>query len=238
MLFPRNRSEQYYRDLYETVQVIPGKEQLLKGTCDLIEAGRKDYEVAVKGTAVPWEFVGLIHCLEADCDFDKQLFNGGRWDKTTVVWPNRTVGPWTSWQNAVKAMLHGGMAAYGGVPGFPYFAGMTDWEPYRLLCRAECWNGTGYASMNKNSPYIWGLTNHGVGVGKYTSDGKYDPTAKTADIGCAALLKELRRRQAVAATPTPAPTVETKYANVSLEWLTQVKKTVDELCEQFKGVKP
>lgn len=232
MLFPRNRSEAYYRDLYETVEVLPEAKGLLETTCDRIQVNKANYVAAVLGTAIPWEFPALLHCLEADNLGACQFFDGKKWSESTIVWPNQKIGPWPSWQAAAHAALHG------EVKGFPNFAGMTDWDPYRILCRAECWNGTGYASMGKNSPYIFGLTNHGVGVGKYTIGGKYDPTAKTADIGCAALLKELRRRQAVAATPTPAPNETITVRAVSVDWLLQVKKTVDELCEQFKGVKP
>ena len=230
MDFPRNRSQQYYEDLYATVQVLPGKEQLLKETCDLIESGRKEYEATVFNTRVPWEFVGCIHCLEGDCDFDKQLFNGGRIDKATSVWPNRIIGPWRTWAESAKDML------FGRVAGFPYFAAMTDWAPYRILCRAEQWNGTGYASMNKNSPYIWGLTNHGVGSGKYTADGKYDPAAQTADLGVAPLLKELRRRQSLSATPTPAPSTQ-RLVSVKADTLDAIEKAIAGLVEQFKGVR-
>ena len=53
MDFPRNRSQAYYEDLYATVQVIPGKEQLLKETCDRIDSRYSEYSFAVKGTAIP-----------------------------------------------------------------------------------------------------------------------------------------------------------------------------------------
>ena len=233
MDFPRNRSQQYYEDLYATVQVIPGKEQLLKETCDRIENRRRDYEIAVNNTAIPWEFPALLHCLEADNNMLCQFFDGDNWKDQITVWPNQKIGPWPSWQAAAHAALHG------EVKGFPLFAAMTDWAPYRILCRAEQWNGTGYASMNKNSPYIWGLTNHGVGSGKYiVKNGNtiYDPTFETADLGVAPLLKELRRRQALAATLTPAPAKQ-RLVSVNADTLDAIEKAIAGLVEQFKGVR-
>lgn len=232
MLFPRNRSEQYYRDLYETVDVIPEAKELLQISCNKIMLHKADYVKAVEGTVIPWEFPACLHMLEADCDMTRQFFNGYTIRLATRVWPNQNIGPWPDWQASAHAALHG------EVKGFPNFAGMTDWDEYRILCRAECWNGTGYATMNKPSPYIWGMTNHGVGTGKYTADGKYNENATTNQIGIGALLKELRRRQAVAATAPPAQKPAARIvATVDLDKYAEVEKMIADLVAAFKGLK-
>ena len=230
MLFPRNRSEQWYRDAYEKAEVLPEAQGLLQTTCDRIMLHKAEYELAVKDTAIPWEFPALLHCLEADNDMRCQFFNGAAWYLKITVWPKQTVGPWKNWQEAAHDAL------YGEVKGFPMFSGMEDWDYPRLFCRAECWNGPGYANMNLPSQYLLGLTNICVGVGKYVADGKYDPKAQTSDIGVIPLYKELQRRKALAATPAPAPKAQTGIY-VSDDRMAAIEKAIADLVAAFKAVK-
>ena len=51
----------------------------------------------------------------------------------------------------------------------------------------ERYNGLGYASRGRPSPYIWSGTNQYVS-GKYVRDGVYDPDAVDSQLGCAGLL--------------------------------------------------
>ncbi len=51
----------------------------------------------------------------------------------------------------------------------------------------EEYNGLGYASRGRPSPYIWSGTDQYVS-GKYVRDGVYDPNAVDVQLGCAGLL--------------------------------------------------
>lgn len=51
----------------------------------------------------------------------------------------------------------------------------------------EQYNGLGYASRGRASPYIWSGTDQYVS-GKYVRDGVYDPSAVDQQLGCAGLL--------------------------------------------------
>jgi hypothetical protein len=51
----------------------------------------------------------------------------------------------------------------------------------------EQYNGLGYASRGRASPYIWSGTDQYVS-GKYVRDGVYDASAVDQQLGCAGLL--------------------------------------------------
>jgi hypothetical protein len=51
----------------------------------------------------------------------------------------------------------------------------------------EEYNGLGYASRDKPSPYVWSGTDQYVS-GKYVRDGVYDPNVVDQQLGCAGLL--------------------------------------------------
>jgi len=51
----------------------------------------------------------------------------------------------------------------------------------------EIYNGLGYASRGRPSPYVWSGTDQYIS-GKYIADGVYDPNAVDKQLGCAGLL--------------------------------------------------
>ena len=66
-----------------------------------------------------------------------------------------------------------------------------DWRNLNTsLMRIEYYNGRGYENRDRRSPYLWGGSQF-FDKGKYISDGKYDPSAETRQIGIALLLKAL-----------------------------------------------
>lgn len=237
MLFPRNRSEAYYKKVYDDFIVLDSFKAAVEHWADVIERHRERYRALVSGTAIPWEFPGILHCLEADCDFARQLYNGASWARSTVVWPKQTIGPWPSWEDAAWHALSG------KTPGFPNFAGMQDWADWRMLCRAEQWNGTGYANRNVHSPYLLGGTNYCVNSGKFTADGQYDPKAETKDPGFAVLLKELRlceglrdRMQTPQKASAPAVTASAPQGKrIIVPVDIQVMEKVSDLCDELRA---
>jgi hypothetical protein len=62
-----------------------------------------------------------------------------------------------------------------------------DWSIGGTLTMLEQYNGLGYASRGRPSPYIWSGTDQYVS-GKYVRDGVYDPSAVDQQLGCAGLL--------------------------------------------------
>jgi lysozyme family protein len=66
----------------------------------------------------------------------------------------------------------------------------TDWSIGGLLTLLEEYNGLGYASMGRPSPYVWASTDQ-YHSGKYIADGHYDPNAIDHQLGCGALLARM-----------------------------------------------
>jgi len=132
------------------------------------------------GRKVPWFVVGIIHSLECDLDFTQHLFNG---DPLTARTVNEPVGqphdgtaPFLWEFSAARALQYDGLDRW------------TEWDVAGICYCLEKYNGWGYRTRGVNSPYLWSGSDQ-YKIGKYTSDGRFDPSAKSDEIGGAILLK-------------------------------------------------
>jgi len=172
----RPSDKAYYEELYNTVEF---DEQVVANVGTRLLRDRQRYETVQGETGVPWWFVGILHTMEASGSFRRQILNGQLWTEKTTLVP-KGWGPWADWESsALFGVRHHGFDQY------------TSWTVPAALRRFESWNGWGYRSRNVNSPYLWGLSNHARGVGKFVADGRYDPEAETAQAGAAVLLRWL-----------------------------------------------
>lgn len=176
----RDGSLDYYKRLYETVEIIPAKLDQVRRETTRIMTGLTAYKTVEAKTGISWAFPACIHELEADCNFRLQILNGEPWDRVTRLVP-KGLGPWGSWADA---------AVYALKP----LDEISDWTVQQCLLQWERWNGGGYRRRGLNSPYLWAGCNHGVGVGYYTSDGKYSAAAVSKQIGAGVLLWYLKHR--------------------------------------------
>lgn len=176
----RDGSLDYYKRLYETVEIIPAKLDQVRRETTRIMTGLTAYKTVEAKTGIPWVFPACIHELEADCNFRLQILNGEPWDRVTHLVP-KGLGPWGSWADATVYALKP-------------LDEISDWTVQQCLLQWERWNGGGYRRRGLNSPYLWAGCNHGVGVGYYTSDGKYSATAVSKQIGAGVLLWYLKHR--------------------------------------------
>lgn len=176
----RDTSLEYYQKLYDSQIILDDfKSQVKKAALRIIE-GMERYQKIEKKTKVPWLFIGAIHELECNCDFNKQMLNGEPWNEKTTLVP-KNLGPWNSWEeSAIDKNSLGRIAIY-------------DWNIGRLGKEAEKWNGLGYVYKNKNSPYLWSGSNHGIGSGKYVADGEYDENAVSDQIGVMVIVKYIEK---------------------------------------------
>lgn len=169
----------YYRALWSSSVELPEWDTRIGQAMRLLVRNQPRYRAVEGTTRVPWVFLGLVHLRESGCDFSRQLLNGQRWTQKTTLVP-KGVGPWVSWEDStVWAMRHFDLDE------------MVDWSVPNLLYQMEKWNGGGYRRRGKHSPYLWSGTNHGVGVGKYVADGRYNPKAVDQQVGTAPVLKRL-----------------------------------------------
>lgn len=141
------------------------------------------YEYVSEITKVPWQMIGALHSVESNCNVLCCLHNGekiiGTGQKTKLVPAGR--GPFVSWQDAaIDALVFDGIANRG------------NWTIPKILMFCEKYNGLGYLRYHSDvlSPYLWSGTNLYT-VGKYESDGKFNPKLISKEQGIVPILKAL-----------------------------------------------
>jgi lysozyme family protein len=128
-------------------------------------------------TGVPWAVIAVIHERESSQDWTGSLAQGDPWNRVSVHVPAGR-GPFKSWEEAAIDAL---------VNCAPRAAYNKDWSIGGALTKLEEYNGLGYASRGRPSPYVWSGTDQYV-CGKYIRDGVYDPATVDSQLGCAGLL--------------------------------------------------
>src|SRR6266481_204610 len=128
-------------------------------------------------TGIPWAVIAVIHERESSQDWTGSLAQGDPWNRVSVHVPAGR-GPFKSWEEeAIDALVNcSPRAAYN-----------KDWSIGGTLTKLEEYNGLGYASRGRPSPYVWSGTDQYV-CGKYIRDGVYDPDTVDSQLGCAGLL--------------------------------------------------
>jgi len=124
-----------------------------------------------------WVFIACSHYRESSQNFATNLGQGDPWNRRSIHVPAGR-GPFTSFEDAAVDAL---------VNCAPYAARLRDWSIGGLLTNLERYNGIGYATKGKPSPYLWAGTDQ-YRSGKYVADGVYDPNAVDQQLGCAGLI--------------------------------------------------
>jgi len=196
----RDGSLEYYQRLFDTIVELGSFNSRIEAIAQKIER-RKPRYFAVEGkTGVPWAVVGVIHAMESSCNMSANLMNGEPWNRVTALVP-RGKGPWPSFEDsAVEALEYDGLA------------GKADWSIGATGKRLERYNGGGYKRRGVHLPYLWSGCQHGVGVGKYVKDNKYDPDAVSEQVGAMVILKRLESTGACRpGASTAAPAAQAVY---------------------------
>jgi lysozyme family protein len=171
---------------------------------DLVAPDAKSrYQAVAVKTRVPWFVIAVIHERECSQDWTGSLAQGDPWNRVSVHLPAAR-GPFQSWEEAAIDAL---------VNCAPYAARNKDWSIGGTLTMLEEYNGLGYASRGKPSPYVWSGTDQYIS-GKYVRDGVYDPDVMDSQLGCAGLLLTMMTLdpsitfdRATTTPDKPAPTV-------------------------------
>jgi len=176
----------------------------------LFESKYRYVDISEK-TGVPWKVIATIHNMEGRGLFDRQLFNGQKWNRRTTLVPKKR-GPWSSWEDAALiAMKELYQQAKKNIP---------DLEDNGVFDLAEClWcfenhNGWGYRKRGYcmsgsnppgfGTPYIWSFTDQYT-KGRYVSDGKFSSSAVSQQVGSAAMLRALDELDVEEFPVTPNP---------------------------------
>ena len=162
-------------------EITPSRKAEVEKIAQAIFSFKNVYQAVESATEVPWWFVGIVHSLEADLNFNDSLAQGDPWNKRSRHVPKGR-GPFKSFLAAAIDAL---------VNCAPYAARWKDWSIGGALTLFEEYNGLGYDTVHHEaSPYVFGATNQEQ-RGKYDSDSHWDAGMWDTQIGCAALLKAL-----------------------------------------------
>lgn len=173
-----------YLQLWTSMEISEPWRRRASTIVDKLIVAQQEYVKAVKGTQVPWWFIGVIHSLESDLDFKSHLHNGDSLRARTIRKPPGrppTPDPPYSWyQSAADAI------------SLKDFHLIQDWSLASTLYNWHRYNGIAneYKRRGIPTPYLWSGSQHYV-KGKYVSDGDFDPDAVSKQVGGAVLLRTL-----------------------------------------------
>jgi lysozyme family protein len=174
-----------YGLLYESCLIRPNRKAEVNRIVRRMTANRRRYEKVAKALKMPWYVVAVIHNMEAGMSFTRHLHNGDPLTARTTHVPAgrpRTGRPPFTWEeSAIDALAGQG------------FGRWKDWSIPGTLYKLEGYNGWGYRDHHPQvrSPYLWSFSNHYT-RGKYVADGRFSPTAVSAQCGAAVLLRRLQ----------------------------------------------
>lgn len=175
-----------YDRLFNSCLISPAKYPEVDGCVDRIVKNKSRYEAVSSRTKVPWYFIGILHNMECSCNFSTHLHNGDSLSARTKRVPKgypKTGNPPFTWEASAEDALR-----------LKKLDTWTDWSVPAMLFKMELYNGFGYRPRGIHSPYLWSYSNHYT-KGKFTSDGIFDPQARSKQIGAAVILRRMGERQ-------------------------------------------
>lgn len=171
-----------YRRNYDLFTVDPRHEKEIAVRVDKLRTNKERYAALSTQTGIPWQFIGVLHMMESNCNFAAHLHNGDPLtDRTKRVPAGRPVKgkpPFTWEVSALDALEYEG------------FTKTRDWSIAAMLYRCERFNGMGYRSHGIHSPYLWSYCNL-YQKGRFTDDHRFDQESVSRQCGAAILLKRL-----------------------------------------------
>jgi len=192
-----------YENLINNMEIKEGWKSIADRTARRCITNKPIYQQVEAITNVPWQFIAVVHILEANGNFNGHLANGDSLNGRTYHVPAGRIPhlspPYTFLQGAQDALAYEGLTQ------------VTDWALPHAAYLLERYNGMAYHSKGINSPYLWSGTNN-YSVGKYVADGVYDAGAVSQQLGAMALLSRI---VALDLSPTQITASSTKLTGVT-----------------------
>lgn len=142
------------------------------------------YVQADESTGAPWYVIAGLHNMESGGSFRHHLHEGSPLSGRTRWMPKgrpTTGSPPFTWEESATDALK-----YDHMPS-------KRWHVlYDTLWAIESYNGTGYWRYHRSTPtpYLYAKTTIEQ-AGKYIADGKWSPSARSKQIGVAAIFKRM-----------------------------------------------
>lgn len=173
-----------YARLLASMEIRQSKLADIHATAMKIVAKKSRYAAVMKETGVPWHVVGLIHAMEAGCNFNCHLHNGdpltARTRQVPKGRPTQGDPPFAWKDSAVDALRFDGLDK------------IKEWPLERVCYELEKFNGWGYRIRKTNiqTPYLWSGSNH-YAQGKFVQDGVFSPTVVSGQSGAMPILERM-----------------------------------------------
>lgn len=173
-----------YRRLFDKVHINPKWAKRMKKAAETIMLGRENYEKVAEHFNAPWPLVGVIHMLEAACNFHSHIHNGDSLAHRTVQEPKGRPAegnpPFSWYESAIDAFAIKGWEK------------ITKWTLERAMYELERYNGFGYRLYHPDvlTPYLFSGTTLYT-KGKYVGDHDYSASAVSDQEGAIGLLLAL-----------------------------------------------
>lgn len=172
---------------YKSASIQAHRYREVQAICNRIQRDWSRYGyVSARSGVPPWVIAGL-HNMEASGSFNKHLHEGSplRWRTRWIPKgrPKTGTPPFTWEYSAEDALKYDRMSE-------------KNWKRLgSALSACEGYNGWGYKKYHPETPtpYLWAGTSIEK-AGKYTGDNRWSSTARSSQIGIAAIWKELARR--------------------------------------------
>jgi lysozyme family protein len=207
MEHPFTKLKPEYSMLLAAMVVRPDHLKIVDEVAAKLLACKSRYLEVTALDGVPAVYIGPSFEREASNNFTKNPAQGWSLHSVSKIIPHN--GPFPDWRTAA-------IAAY-KLNGLDKI-GADNWT-WELICfYGELFNGFGYRDYHHmHSPYLWGGTNIQT-VGKYTSDGAFDPAHMDEQLGIipvARRMAELDKTLALPAVPyVPTPPITSGIAAV------------------------
>lgn len=175
-----------YTRLWAAMRLRPERRVDVEAAARKVLAGKERYHDVSTETNVPWYIVGVIHKMEANCDFGCHLHNGDPLTRRTRLVPaGRPLegNPPFPWEVSAEDALE-----------MKKLQEITEWSVERICFELERYNGFGYRKYHPQtlSPYLWSYTTN-YARGKYVEDGKWSASAVSGQSGAMAILLALSK---------------------------------------------
>jgi lysozyme family protein len=181
-----------YERLFANCKVLDQHLSEVRILIDRIFSNRPRYEAVGKHLGTPWWMIGALHAMEAGLNFHTHLHNGDPLTQRTIQVPSgrpKDGHPPFAWEHSATDALQ-----------MHNFHVWSDWSVAGALYKAEQYNGWGVRRFHSDSgptAYLWSYTNQYRG-GKYVKDGVWNATAKSRQVGVAAMLRVMADRGLIA----------------------------------------
>lgn len=171
-----------YAKQWDVMHITPNRAREVGQVAERLVEHKDRYVAVEKDTLVPWYMIAVIHEREGSGNFDLSLAQGDPWRRRSTHVPKGR-GPFQSWEAAAVDAIEIDHLTH---------ADVKDWRLEKILYHLEGYNGWGYHDFHGiPSPYLWGATSI-QGRGKYTSDGHWDAHEWDMQLGCCAMLLNMK----------------------------------------------